>query len=54
MMNGSKKKTTNVVDKPINFVQKHMNTFNKSTVHEDRKKAFKSGKRKHKGKDYDY
>ena len=37
-----------------NFVAKHARTFNVAAVHEDRKKASKAGKRKHKGKDYDY
>lgn len=31
-----------------NFVAKHMKTFCKSTVEEDKKKSSKMGKRKHK------
>lgn len=33
-----------------NFVHKHMETFNKPKTFEDRKKAVKSGKVKHKGR----
>lgn len=33
-----------------NFVHKHMETFNKPKTFEDRKKAAKSGKMKHKGR----
>jgi len=36
-----------------NFVHKHMNEFNKCSTHEDRKKAMKNGKIKHKGRDWD-
>lgn len=40
----------------FDFVNKHMNTFNKSSVEEDKKKKDKrltKRKMKHKGKDYE-
>lgn len=41
------------INKPRNFVAKHMRTFNHAQTHVDRKKEAKRGKRKHKGKEYD-
>ncbi|CAM0062178.1 hypothetical protein VPHF86_0262 [Vibrio phage F86] len=49
------KKKKKQVNKPRDFVAKHMNTFCHSTVEEDRKKKEKRGqsrKEKHKGKIY--
>lgn len=37
-------------NKPRNFVHKHMNDFNKSSIQVDQKKEQKKGKEKHKGK----
>ncbi|MEM0910748.1 MAG: hypothetical protein AAGJ37_07210 [Pseudomonadota bacterium] len=36
------------INSPRNFVHVHGLTFNKSVIHEDKRKAQKSGKRKHK------
>ena len=40
------------INKPRNFVSKHMRTFNKSSIQVDKKKEMKRGKIKHKGKKY--
>jgi hypothetical protein len=39
--------------KPSNPVAKHMNTYNKASVVPDKKKDAKSGKTKHKGKEFE-
>jgi len=42
------------IDKPRNFVHKHMNEFNHSVVMKDKKKASKKQRHpKHKGKGYE-
>ncbi len=43
-------KAKNEVPAHQNFVHKHMEDFNKPKTFEDRKKAAKSGKIKHKGR----
>ena len=48
MAKKSKKRNQQPSNAPRNFVHVHGLTFNKSAVHEDRRKAQKSGKRKHK------
>lgn len=44
----SKKSATE--NKPRNFVAKHMNTFNRSSVQADKKARAKRGESKHKAK----
>jgi|13_taG_2_1085334.scaffolds.fasta_scaffold00465_11 hypothetical protein len=41
------------IAKPSNPVAKHMNTYNKASVVPDKKKDAKSGKMKHKGKEFE-
>lgn len=48
MAKKSKKRNQQPSNAPRNFVHVHGLTFNKSAVYEDRRKAQKSGKRKHK------
>jgi hypothetical protein len=49
-MSHKKSESKQTINKPANFVAKHMNTFNRAVVEDDKKGKDKRGESKHKAK----